>query len=120
MNFLLVFIGGGFGSCLRYAFSVLIKTKPNSFPWPTLSANLISCFLIGLLIAIFSKGNLSSDHRFLLITGFCGGFSTFSTFGAEVFQLIKSGFILMAISYVLASVIVGTILVFLGSSLLNS
>lgn len=115
MNYVLVFIGGGLGSCLRYTLSLLIKTKPNSFPWSTLSANLISCFLIGMLIALISKGNLTQTQKLLFITGFCGGFSTFSTFGAEVIQLIKAGMIGLALSYILISVVLGSLLVIGGT-----
>ena len=115
MNFLLVFIGGGLGSCLRYAISIFVKSKPDSFPWATFSANLISCFLIGLLIGQLSKGELSENQKLLLMTGFCGGFSTFSTFGAEVLQLAKGGSLSIAICYVVASVILGSLLVFIGS-----
>jgi CrcB protein len=115
MNFLLVFIGGGVGSCLRYSFSLFIKTKPNTFPWATLSANLVSCFIIGLLIGFISKSELSDNQRLLLITGFCGGFSTFSTFGAEVLDLVKVGMLGTALSYVFISIVVGCLLVLAGT-----
>ncbi len=120
MNFLLVFIGGGLGSCIRYAFSLWIKPQSNSFPWATLTANLISCFIIGVLIGLFTKNSLTEHQKLLLITGFCGGFSTFSAFGAEVFHLVKTGMVLMALSYILISIVVGSLLVLGGSMLVNT
>lgn len=117
MNFLMVFIGGGLGSCLRYLISLWIPFKPPSFPWATLSANLASCFIIGCLIALLSKGQLSSHSKLLLITGFCGGFSTFSTFSLEIVQLVKYGAYGTSITYGLLSVVLGSVLVFLGSSM---
>lgn len=114
MNFLLVFIGGGLGSCLRYGISKWIPIRPDQFPTATILANLFSCILIGLLIGYASKSAITSTQKLLLVTGFCGGFSTFSTFSAEIFTLIKLGQFSTVIIYLLLSVVVGVALVFLG------
>jgi len=116
-NLLCVFIGGGIGSCLRYSFSLFIPVKEGSFPIPTLMANLLSCLIIGLLIGCFSRILISDNQKLLLVTGFCGGFSTFSTFGAEIQELLRLGNYTIVISYVLISVLLGVALVFLGLTL---
>ncbi len=120
MNFLLVFIGGGIGSCLRYSLSLWIPIKLHGFPWATLTANLLSCLIIGVLIGQLTKGEISQQQKLLLITGFCGGFSTFSAFGLEVFLLIKNGSMVLTIGYVLVSVVIGSLLVVLGSALVSN
>jgi CrcB protein len=78
----------------------------------TFVVNMIGCFLIGVLISYFLK----LDHylKFLLITGFCGGFTTFSTFSAESISLWESGSYFILLFYILLSVIVGLISVYLG------
>ncbi len=103
MNFLLVFIGGGLGSICRYGIALALKPYALQFPYATLCANILSCVLIGFLMA---KMELSSSYKLLLMTGFCGGFSTFSTFSAETFQLLQAGNIAYALANVIGSVIV--------------
>lgn len=114
MNALMVFIGGGIGSCLRYGISLWIPTKTNGFPISTFLANLLSCFLIGLLIGFLTRSQINEIQRMLLITGFCGGFSTFSTFSAEIYQLLKVGYYGVTIAYIALSIIFGVALVFGG------
>jgi CrcB protein len=117
INFFYVFLGGGIGSCLRYAFSILSPYKQVTFPWSTFAVNMISCLLIGFLIGSVSRQYLSDSHKLLFITGFCGGFSTFSAFGAEIYHLMKFGSISVAIAYVLLSILLGVALVFMGYTL---
>ena len=83
-NFLLVFIGGGFGSGLRYLISNLMNQYSKVLPFGTFTVNMIGCLLIGLVLGFAQKENvLSTNQTLLLATGFCGGFTTFSAFANE-------------------------------------
>lgn len=113
-NFLYVALGGALGSVLRYGVSRLVAS---SFPWGTLTVNLLGCLLIGLLTGLVLKGTLSAEMKLLLVTGLCGGFTTFSTFANESFQMLKVGDALMAAVYVGVSVFVGVLAVFVGQLL---
>lgn len=117
IKLLAVFIGGGLGSLLRFAISLLFPSNPNSFPWHTFMANMIACLLIGILLsAVFSKDRESLTY-ILLAVGLCGGFSTFSTFSVEGLQLIQNNQYSLAISYTLISILLGIGLSFTGLSL---
>lgn len=114
--FLLVFLGGGFGSMVRYGFSVWFTVSPvKGFPWPTFLANAISCLVLGIVLKKMAPSypHNTSGHWFL-ITGFCGGFSTFSTFSFEVLTLLRTGMPGIALSYVLISLLVGIFGVWIG------
>ena len=115
-SILYVGIGSFIGGVVRYIISYLMKNiSCQTFPWETLIANLVGCFLIGIIFAIFSKySNTNSPLYLLLATGFCGGFTTFSTFANESLQMIQSGNIFGFISYILTSTILGIALVWLG------
>lgn len=104
-NLLLVFLGGGFGSVTRYGISMLIHDRIKSFfPWGTLTVNIIACFILGILTSYISIDKLSTSSRLLLATGFCGGFSTFSSFTSETMSLFNRGETTYAILYVAGSV----------------
>ena len=116
-NLIWVFIGGGLGSLFRYQLSIWLKPSAAGFPWGTLAANFISCIVLGFLINYNLKNGINSNYRLLLMTGFCGGFSTFSTYSAEIFSLFQAGKINLGLSYMGISLIVGLIGVGLGMKL---
>ena len=116
---LLVGLGGGVGSILRYLTSKLIPSKIGLFPFPvaTFTVNIIGCLLIGLLIGLSLKHHLLNDHaKLLLIVGFCGGFTTFSTFSMENVQMYEAGNYLGLTLYILLSVVIGFLAVWAGMS----
>ena len=105
MIYLLIALGGAGGSILRYLLGGAIQRSSGSgFPIGTMLVNVSGCFLIGILVRQFLNMQLSHELRALLIVGFCGGFTTFSTFSAETLALIEGGEYARAIAYVLLSV----------------
>lgn len=115
MNFILVFIGGGFGSILRYGISYFFQEKTLEFPIATFIANLIGSLIIGILLGIsLTHTSMSQSMKLLLITGFCGGFTTFSTFSSESLFLLQNNMISTALLYIISSIILGILFVFIG------
>lgn len=114
INFLYVFLGGGLGSICRYGISRIIKQSDLHFPTATFVANVISCLILGYLIGLTLKDGIASSQRLLWMTGFCGGFSTFSTFSGEAFQLLQAGETTTAMIYVLASLVVCILCIWFG------
>jgi len=114
-NLLLVALGGAMGSVLRY----LLSGINASFPWGTFVVNILGSLLIGLLVGLVGKGVLSPEMKLLMVTGFCGGFTTFSTFANESFGMMKAGDVLQLALYVGASVVIGILAVWGGMSLSN-
>lgn len=115
-SLLIVGAGSFLGGALRYMVSVLMKNcTAASFPYATLTVNLAGCFLLGLMFALFGKyGSVTSSWSLFLATGFCGGFTTYSTFANESLQMIQTGNIRGFICYVAASVVGGILLAALG------
>lgn len=114
-NFLLVFVGGGLGSGLRYLIIKYLNSSLGSFPLGTFAVNIIGSLLIGLVLGYTAKENsLSQNQVLLLATGFCGGFTTFSAFAQENFQLLKTGDIMQFSIYTIGSIVVGLLAVFIG------
>lgn len=111
---LIVGLGGGIGSILRYLCQKWIYGfYPHPFPWATFAVNILGCFLIGVLYAITEKTSLlNAEWRIFLTTGLCGGFTTFSTFAFENMTLLKSGDTGYFILYTTLSVILGIAAVF--------
>jgi CrcB protein len=118
---LLVGLGGGIGSILRYLTSVAVgKYFQTAFPWATFTANILGCLIIGIFIGLFERHQtISPDLKFLLITGFCGGYTTFSAFAAENVSLFQSGNSLTAFLYIGASVLLSLFAVWIGTSLVQ-
>ncbi len=106
MNVLIaIFVGGGLGSLSRYGISLLGKQWfDTSFPVGTLIANVLSCIVLALTVGFFLDKITSDSLKAFILIGFCGGFSTFSTFSFETFQLMKDGQFWMAALNVLISV----------------
>lgn len=114
-NFLLVFLGGGLGSVSRYLISSFMDSSQTGIPFGTLLANVLGSFLVGIILGLSLKNNFLSQSAVLfLATGFCGGFTTFSTFAYENHLFLKSGDFMSFALYFLLSVILGFALVFIG------
>jgi len=120
-NILLVGLGGGLGSILRYLCQKWFnETYPQPFPWGTFVVNLTGCFLIGVIYAVSEKSTaLSPQTRLLLTTGFCGGFTTFSTFAFENMNMLRSGDTSYFLLYTIGSVVLGIIGVFAGVAIMK-
>lgn len=125
-SILMVFLGGGLGSVLRYLISMLgqhLRLNPLSWwgqtllPWPTLVANVLGCLLIGLFYSLSDRLGWSADTRLLLTTGLCGGFTTFSTLSNESVTLLRTGHMGMYALYLALTLILGISAVMLGNAL---
>jgi len=105
MIYLLIALGGAAGSLLRYAAGRVVQgMSASGFPVGTLFVNVSGCFIIGILVRQFMNMQLSPELRALLIVGFCGGYTTFSTFSADTIGLIEGGEYARASGYVVLSV----------------
>ena len=115
-NLILIALGGGIGSILRYLANVSVgKIWPFKLYYATLLVNIIGCLLIGFLIGYLQKNNSDNESlKLLLITGFCGGFTTFSTFGLEYFNLLQSQNYITSLIYIASSIIIGIAFVGVG------
>ena len=112
---LLVFLGGGLGSVARYWLSLKLNDLEHAMPYGTLLANVLGSLLIGFIFGYSAKtGALSQEQSLLLATGFCGGFTTFSTFAYENHLYLKSGDYLGMLPYLSATLVLGFVAVFLG------
>ena len=110
-----IFIGAGFGALLRWWLGLTLNGLFPTIPPGTLTANLIGAYIIGLAGAFFaSYPALSPEWRLLIITGFCGGLTTFSTFSAELVTLVQQGRSLGACGIVAVHVIGSMLMTFAG------
>lgn len=120
MNWLLVFFGGGVGSLARYGIARWLpatELAKGQLPWATLLANVLACIVLGVGLGLASRAFLNRPLQLFLLTGFCGGFSTFSTFGGEVFFLAEEGFSTVALLYLALSLAGGVLALWLGLSI---
>jgi len=112
---LIVGLGGGVGSTFRYLVSLAMGKNSSGFPYSTLIVNVLGCLIIGILVGISEKHQyFLQNFKLLLITGFCGGFTTFSTFTLENIKLLESGKFLLMTLYASLSILLGLIFTFIG------
>ena len=117
-NFLLVGLGGGIGSMLRYAAALLVPSR--FFPYSTLTVNIIGSFIAGLLLGMSVKSEyFLNNWKLFLAVGICGGFTTFSSFSAENIELLQTGKTLSALLYIASSVVLGILAAGLGYKLIT-
>lgn len=115
MIFLLIAAGGAAGSLLRYLIGGAVqRMSASGFPIGTMFVNVSGCFLVGILVRQFLNMQVSPELRAFLIVGFCGGFTTFSTFSAETLGLIEGGEYWRAMGYVILSVVLCLAATFTG------
>jgi fluoride exporter len=114
-----VAIGSALGGMARYAMTDVVQNRADStFPFGTLAVNVVGCLIIGLLVQLAS-GRFSPAVQALLTTGFCGGFTTFSTFSYESMRLVQEGLWQRAVTYVVVSVAVGLGAYWVGATLVR-
>lgn len=110
-------IGGFIGSVLRYLISLIPISQKSTFPFNTFITNIIGALLIGFIISCADKSEMAPEKLLLLKVGLCGGLTTFSTFSSETFRLLEGGNIITALAYIILSVGISVICVFLGMKL---
>lgn len=121
-SILVVAAGSGLGGAMRYLLQLLVyKLYPSLFPAGTFFINVIGCFLIGIFFALAEKQQvLSADTRLFLITGICGGFTTFSTFSLDNLLLLKSGNFFHFFLYAVGSLVLGLVATYVGITLFKT
>lgn len=114
-HLLLVFLGGGMGSALRFLISKWINNPQYHIPYGTLTVNILGSLILGVILGWAMKNNaFNSDLHLTIAIGFCGGFTTFSTFAFENHALLKAGDYLHFSIYTLGSIILGILALGLG------
>jgi len=120
-SYLAVFLGGGLGSIVRYSIAKIDLSHLTNFPVNTLTSNVLSSLLLGIFLGLFIQNNyFSPTIKLLLITGFCGGFSTYSAFTFETLELFKFEKYLLAISNIILNLVLCITFLLIGMGLLKS
>lgn len=109
---LLVFCFGGLGSVCRYLLSLWLPSKP--FSWGVLLSNALGCLVIGFIMQLVVSKQIPEATKLAIAIGFCGGFTTFSSFSADIVSLLQQQKFLIAGAYIMASLAIGLIGVFAG------
>jgi fluoride exporter len=112
-NIAAVAIGGAVGSVARLLLTVAAQPAESTFPFGTYAVNIAGCIILGVLLQV-AAGRFSDPVKFLMTTGFCGGFTTFSTFSYESFRLMQTGLWLRAATNIVASVVGGLVAIWIG------
>lgn len=114
----LIGMGGALGAMTRYLLGIIIKTRVNAFfPLPTFLINISGSFLLGVIFQLSVNGSIGDSLFNFLGIGFCGAYTTFSTFSVEALQLLVEKRVLLALTYVILSMILSLLAAFLGMSL---
>jgi CrcB protein len=117
---LLIGTGSFIGGVFRYLVSQLIQNRVSiTFPYGTFWVNITGCFLIGLLFGLSDKGNLDPGWKFFLVTGLCGGYTTFSAFSIDSISLFRDGQLLYGLLYISGTVIFGLLATMSGIALIK-
>lgn len=120
LSWLYVFLGGGLGSLCRFYLSSWLDAKSDSpFPWGTFASNMLASLIFGLIAGYMVKHEMGEQYSLFLLGGFCGGFSTFSTFSKDNFYLLENGDYFMLAANISISIILGIAFFFLGVKILT-
>ena len=113
---LIVFIGGGLGTVMRFLTSKILPYSGKGFPWSTFSVNMIGCLIIGVVTGYFLRNISENQSEWILFAtlGFCGGFTTFSSFANENFLFLRDDNYIIMLIYSILSVLSGILMIYLG------
>lgn len=115
MAWLFVAVGGALGASMRFALSLAFPYIQGQWPLATFAANMLGCFLMGVLWSLLQQSIISGSLKPLLVTGFLGALTTFSTFSLEAWLMLTHNAYALALSYLLVSIVAGIALVALGN-----
>lgn len=112
-----IFLGGGLGSLCRYGIAKALQPYDYTFPYATLLANILSCIVLGFFVVWSLREGVNHNVKLFFMVGFCGGFSTFSTFSNETFQLFEQGHYAYGLANIAVSVLVCLVAIYVGMKL---